>query len=43
MLEVNGADEGPAPNRIPQVGVFLQLKKSRMADRLRIGPVDQMV
>ena len=28
MLEVNGADQGPAPNRIPQVGVFLQLKKA---------------
>lgn len=42
--EVNGAGlKNATPNRIPKVGVFLQLMKSRMADRLRIGPVDQMV
>ncbi len=41
--EVRGAGWTPAPNRIPQVGAFLQLLKSRVADRLRIGPVDQMV
>lgn len=41
--EVNGAGQNGAPNHIPKVGVFLQLIKSRMVDRLRIGPVDQMV
>lgn len=33
----------PAPNLSPQVGAFLLLMKSRVTDRLRIGPVDQMI
>lgn len=41
--EVNGAAQEPAPNRIQQVGAFLQLMKCRVTNRFRIGPVDQMV
>lgn len=41
--EVDGAGHEPAPNRIPRVGVFLRLMKSRVTNRFRIGPVYQMV